>query len=188
MIIFSIVYLYFPSNNLYIENYDIELQFNSDNAYIYIEDQISIGYRIPGTQERVNCANYFISKFLEIDNNFTYTLHNFTVYSTECQNVLFKLNENYSNIVILASHYDSRARATKDLVNTSAHVPGANDGASGCAVLIEIANKLYAAKDNLSCQIWFLFFDAEDQGYDVGPGIPGWGWCEGSQRFVSDIH
>ncbi|UCC20300.1 MAG: M28 family peptidase [Promethearchaeota archaeon] len=184
----SIVYMYLPSNNLNIENYDIELQFNSDNAYSYIEDQLDIGYRIPGTQERVNCANYFINKFLEIDSNFTYVLHNFTVYSTECQNVLFKLNENRSNIVILGAHYDSRARATKDLVNKSAQVPGANDGASGCAVLIEIATILYMIKQNLSCQIWFLFFDAEDQGYDEGPGILGWDWCEGSQAFVSDIH
>jgi hypothetical protein len=74
------------------------------------------------------------------------------------------------------------------LVNTSAPVPGANDGASGSAVLIELAQNLYARRENLNCQIWFLFFDAEDQGYDVGPGISGWGWCEGSQQFVSEIN
>jgi glutaminyl-peptide cyclotransferase len=153
-----------------------------------VEDQLGIGYRIPGTQERVNCANYFIDKFLEIDNNFTYFLHNITVQSTDCQNLLFKLNENKTNILILGAHYDSRARATKDLINTSAPVPGANDGASGSAVLIELAQNLYDRRENLSCQIWFVFFDAEDQGYDVGPGIPGWGWCEGSHQFVSDIN
>jgi Zn-dependent M28 family amino/carboxypeptidase len=136
----------------------------------------------------VNCANYFITKFLEIDSNFTYSLHNFTVQSTACQNVLFKLNENKSNIVILGAHYDSRARATKDLINTSAPVPGANDGASGSAVLIELARAFYAMRENLSCQIWFLFFDAEDQGKDLEHGISEWKWCEGSQKFVSDIN
>ncbi|MFX0023603.1 MAG: M28 family peptidase [Candidatus Hermodarchaeota archaeon] len=136
----------------------------------------------------MNCANYFVNKFLEIDNNFIYILHNFTVQSTNCQNVLFKLNENKTNIIILGAHYDSRARATKDLINTSAHVPGANDGASGSAVLIELARNLYTRRENLSCQIWFVFFDAEDQGYDFGPGISGWGWCEGSQQFVSEIN
>lgn len=186
--VFSLVYLYFPTSNLNIQNYEIDLQFSADNAYIYTEDQLDIGFRIPGTQERVNCANYFITKFLEIDSNFTYVLHNFTVYSTDCQNVLFKLNENKSNIVILGAHYDSRARATKDLINTSAPVPGANDGASGCSVLIELANIFHVMKKNLSCQLWFVFFDAEDQGYDEGPGIPGWGWCEGSQNFVSEIN
>ncbi len=74
------------------------------------------------------------------------------------------------------------------MINTSVPVPGANDGASGSAVLIELAQHLYDRRENLSCQIWFLFFDAEDQGYDYGPGISGWGWCEGSQQFVSEIN
>ncbi len=74
------------------------------------------------------------------------------------------------------------------MTNTSAPVPGANDGASGSAVLVELAQNLYMMRENLSCQIWFVFFDAEDQGYDVGPGISGWGWCEGSQQFVTEIN
>jgi len=180
-------YFYFPSTSLSVQNYEISLQFNCTNAYSYIDDQLDIGFRIPGTQERVNCANYFISKFKEIDNNYTYVLHNFTTHLTECQNVLFKLNENKSNIVILSAHYDSRAKATKD-VNKSAHVPGANDGASGPAILIELAKTLYNQKANLLCQIWFLFFDAEDQGRDEGGyGMDGWDWCEGSEKFVEDI-
>ncbi|MFX1388403.1 MAG: hypothetical protein ACFE9M_14385, partial [Promethearchaeota archaeon] len=101
-----------PSPPINLQNYEKDLQFNSDNAYSYIQDQLDIGFRIPGTQERVNCANYFTSKFEEIDSNFTYILHNFTTHLTECQNVLFKLNENNSNIVILGAHYDSRAKAT----------------------------------------------------------------------------
>ncbi len=121
--------------------------------------------------------------------NFTYIFHNFTVQSIDCQNVLFKLNEHLNNIVILSSHYDSRARATKDpdVLKRDDPIPGANDGASGCAVLIDLARIFYTLKDNLSCQIWFLFFDAEDQGYDYGPGISGWDWCEGSNKFVEDI-
>lgn len=149
-----------------------------------------MGFRIPGTPERINCTNYFITRFKEIDPNITYILHNFTVHSIECQNVLFKINQNLSNIVILGAHYDSRAKATKDPnpSNRSDPVPGANDGASGSAVLIELANVLYQSKENLSCQLWFLFFDAEDQGVDSGgSGITGWGWCEGSKKFVSDI-
>jgi len=178
---------YFSTNNLEVQNIDVELKFNGDQAFTYLEDQLNIGYRIPGTQESIDCANYFISKFKEIDSNFTYVLHNFIIHSTNCQNVLFKLNENQNNIVILGAHYDSRARATKD-INKSAHVPGANDGASGSAVLIELAKAFYNVRENLSCQIWFLFFDAEDQGYDEGgPGIIGWDWVEGSTNFVNNI-
>jgi Zn-dependent M28 family amino/carboxypeptidase len=97
------------------------------------------------------------------------------------------MNENYTNIVILGAHYDSRAKATKDSTNPDLPVPGANDGASGSAVLIELAEALFNRINNLFVQIWFLFFDAEDQGYDVGPGIPGWDWIEGSEQFVLEI-
>jgi len=178
---------YFSTNNLNVQNVAVELKFNGDDAFSYIQDQLNLGYRIPGTQERVDCANYFISKFKEIDSNFSYVLHDFIIHSTNCQNVLFKLNENQSNIVILGAHYDTRARATKD-INTSAHVSGANDGASGSAVLIELAKAFYEVKENLTSQIWFLFFDAEDQGYDEGgAGIVGWDWIEGSTNFVNNI-
>jgi Zn-dependent M28 family amino/carboxypeptidase len=153
---------------------------------VFLADQVNLGFRIPGTQPRIDCANYFISKFKEIDSNFTYFLHNFTIQSVECQNVLFKLNENISNIIILGAHYDTRAKAEKDTnpENRTDPVPGANDGASGAAVLIELANVFYEVRSYISSQIWFLFFDAEDQGSD---GIPGWDWVEGSKKFVNSI-
>jgi glutaminyl-peptide cyclotransferase len=178
------------SNNF--RNLNVPLQFNATNAYTYLEDQLNINtthYRIPGTEGREECAEYFIEKFKEIDANFTYVLHNFTILSVDCQNVLFKLNEQSDNIVILGSHYDSRARATKDPDEAKRNepVPGANDGASGCAVLIDLARVFYLLRSNLTCQLWFLFFDAEDQGDDYGPGISGWDWCEGSDKFVEDI-
>jgi glutaminyl-peptide cyclotransferase len=183
------LFLLFGNN---IRNINVTLQFNATNAYTYVEDQLNINtthYRIPGSQGREQCAEYFIDKFQNIALNFTYILHNFTVQSIGCQNVLFKLNEHIDNIVILASHYDSRARATKDPdeLKRNDPVPGANDGASGCAVLIDLARIFYAYRENLTCQLWFLFFDAEDQGYDYGPGISGWDWCEGSDKFVEDI-
>ncbi len=184
------IFLLFNDNEF--TNIDIELHFNGDNAYGYVADQMNINtthYRIPGTQGREDCAQYFITKFQEIDPAINFALHNFTILSVECQNVLFKINENFSNIVILGAHYDSRANATKDSINPDLPVPGANDGASGSAVLIELAEVLYNKRQNLSVQIWFLFFDAEDQGDDIGLGfgISGWDWCVGSSRFVQDI-
>ena len=178
---------FISSNSIPIQNVDRALQFEGDNAYNFIKDQLDIGYRIPGTEESINCSHYFISKFKELNENITYLIHNFTVHSTECQNILFKFNENYTNIVILAAHYDTRARATKDSENPNDPVPGANDGASGCAILIELAKILYEQVNNLSCQLWFLFFDAEDQGLDLSYGIDNWDWCEGSRNFVQNI-
>ena len=182
------IFLFF--NDSEFTNIDIELRFNGDTAYTYVADQMSINtthYRIPGTQGREDCAQYFIDKFQQIDPAINFVLHNFTIQSVECQNVLFKMNENFTNILILGAHYDSRARATKDSTNPDLPVPGANDGASGSAVLIELAKVLYSRMNNLSVQIWFLFFDAEDQGIDLGVGISGWDWIEGSKQFVLEI-
>jgi len=169
------------------KNIDVPLSFNKFNAYNHIVNQLALGYRIPGTQARIDCANYFVSEFQSIDPNFSYILHNFSVHGVACQNVLFKLNPHLNNIIILGAHYDSRAKATKDPLRPSDPVPGANDGASGSAVLIELARVFYSVRNSLESQIWFLFFDAEDQGYDVAPGIPGWDWCEGSWEFANNI-
>ena len=173
-----------------LQNVDVNLDFNADNAYNHVVNQTNKGYRIPGTNESRNCTSYFVSEFQGIEISVNYTLHNYTIHSTSCQNALFKLNEDNENIVILGAHYDSRARATKDPTFSNRNLPiqGANDGASGCAVLLELARVFYQIKDNLSCQIWFVFFDAEDQGSDSGGyGMDGWDWCEGSQKFVSEI-
>lgn len=186
---FILLYNLIFSSGLTVKNLDIELQFNSSNSYIFIKNQTQdIGNRIPGTPESRECVQFFISEFQKIDNDYSYSYHNFSVYNTNCSNVLFKMNDDKEHIVILGAHYDSRKRATKDISsNKDKPVPGANDGASGCAVLLELARILYDQRENLSSQIWFLFFDAEDQGYDYGYGIPDWDWCEGSKRFVNDL-
>ncbi len=186
--IFIIVYNLLSPSKLIANNLDIDLQYNAGNSYIYIKNQtMDIGNRIPGTNKSKECIRFFISKFHEIDSNFSYYYHNFSVLGVNCSNILFKLNKEKEHIIILGAHFDSRARATKDSGNINQPVPGANDGASGCAALIELARIFYSKRNNLSAQIWFLFFDAEDQGIDESYGIYGWDWCEGSKRFVNQL-
>ena len=75
-----------PNNNKF-TNIDIELHFNGDTAYSYVVDQMNINtthYRIPGTQGREDCAQYFIDKFQLIDPTINFALHNFTIFSVEC--------------------------------------------------------------------------------------------------------
>lgn len=187
--VFIVFYNILLNSQTSIDNLDVELQYNAGNSYTYIKNQTQdVGNRIPGTPESKKCLKFFISEFHKIDLNFSYCYHNFTVLEVNCSNILFKLNEQKENIIILGAHFDSRARATKDSeANKNKPVPGANDGASGSAVLLELARVLYEKKEELDCQIWFLFFDAEDQGYDYGYGIDGWSWCEGSTQFVADL-
>jgi glutaminyl-peptide cyclotransferase len=174
-------------------NVDVELNFNGDAAYLNVQAQMDLNntqFRIPGSQGNLDCRSFFISKFKSIDPLFSYILHNFTIHEVNCTNLIFKLNPHESNILILGAHYDTRARATKDptISNRNLPVPGANDGASGCGVLLELAKTFYNNRNNLSAQIWFTFFDAEDQGYDYSAGISNWNWCEGSNKMAQDVN
>jgi Zn-dependent M28 family amino/carboxypeptidase len=83
-------------------------------------------------------------------------------------------------LIILAAHYDTRMFADKDPdpLKQLEPVPGANDGASGVAVLLELARVLPTD----SVPVWLVFFDAEDNGR-----IQGWDWILGSQVFVSEL-
>ena len=83
--------------------------------------------------------------------------------------------------IILGAHYDSRMVADHDpdpALRTQP-VPGANDGASGVAVLLELARSL---PETLPAQVWLVFFDAEDQG-----DIQGWDWILGSRAFAQQL-
>jgi glutaminyl-peptide cyclotransferase len=83
--------------------------------------------------------------------------------------------------IILGAHYDSRfiADHDPDPAKRTQPVPGANDGASGVAVLLELARVL--PKD-LQKQVWLLFIDAEDNGE-----VPGWDWILGSRAFAAQL-
>jgi Zn-dependent M28 family amino/carboxypeptidase len=83
--------------------------------------------------------------------------------------------------IVLGAHYDSRLLADHDVDLTlqSEPVPGANDGASGVAVLMELGRVI---PRDLDAQVWLVFFDAEDNG-----NIEGWDWILGSRAFVDSL-
>jgi Zn-dependent M28 family amino/carboxypeptidase len=80
--------------------------------------------------------------------------------------------------IIIGAHFDTRIYADQDPdpQKRALPVPGANDGASGVAVLLELARVL---PPDLPGEIWLVFFDAEDNG-----SIPGRDWAMGSRAFV----
>jgi glutaminyl-peptide cyclotransferase len=166
------------------------IDFNETKAYEYVEDQLNIGYRVPGTTAHTDCANWIRSQL--VGKTDAVVTHNFIVQKSgpayACQNIIGKINPGKTDIVIFGAHWDSRAVAEKDTVDKGLPIPGANDGASGVAVLIELARVLYANRASLNVEVWFLFIDAEDQGYSGGMyGLANWNWCEGSQNFTTHI-
>ncbi|MFZ1405248.1 MAG: M28 family peptidase, partial [Anaerolineae bacterium] len=85
-------------------------------------------------------------------------------------------------VVLLGAHYDTRLYADNDpdVSRRDEPVPGANDGASGVAVLLELARSLDAAA--IGDDIWLAFFDAEDNGR-----INGWEFIAGSRFMAQNL-
>jgi Zn-dependent M28 family amino/carboxypeptidase len=83
-------------------------------------------------------------------------------------------------VVIVGAHYDTRRRADQDAANPNAPVPGANDGASGVAILLELARSLDL--EAVPFEIWLTFFDAEDNG-----NLDGWDWIVGSSYMADNL-
>jgi glutaminyl-peptide cyclotransferase len=153
-------------------------EFDGSNAFQAVQFQFSLGPRMPGTTAHNEIVTW-------MQNNLEQSGWSVEIQSTEYQghpikNVIAKRGTG-NPFIILGAHYDSRLFSDQD-PNANFRqtpVPGANDGASGVAVLMELAQSL---PSNLGYQTWLVFFDAEDNG-----DISGWDWLLGSQAFVSTL-
>lgn len=152
--------------------------FDSSRAYQDIIQQTQKGSRIPGSVAHAETIQYICGQLKPY--GWELVLQELTVEGHPVKNIIAKRGSGTSWI-ILGAHYDTRAVADQDLQtkNHSLPVPGANDGASGVAVLLELGRSLPASLDK---QIWLVFFDAEDQG-----SLPGWNWILGSTGFASQL-
>jgi glutaminyl-peptide cyclotransferase len=100
------------------------------------------------------------------------------------RNLIARANLGRGNVIILGAHYDTRRLAdqTPGAAESGLPVPGAVDGASGVAVLLELGRSLDLAQ--IPREIWLVFFDVEDNGRD---GIPGWDYAAGSPAVADSL-
>jgi glutaminyl-peptide cyclotransferase len=153
-------------------------KFDGQRAYADLEKQVSFGPRIPGSEAHTRTVEY-IRQVLE-ENRWSVDIQETSMLNQPVHNVIGRKGEG-APWIILGAHYDSRLKADQDPdpQKKEQPVPGANDGASGVAVLLELARVI---PSEFNGQIWLVFFDAEDNGR-----IPGWNWILGSQAFVRDL-
>ena len=144
------------------------LEFNGTMANASITEQVNLGPRTTGSNGSAELRTMIHSELshLEVANN-TYTEDNITF-----TNVVAKYSSGEANAsrprVVLVAHYDSRDVAERDLDQnrTMEPIPGANDAASGVAVLLELGRIIPSM--NLEYDVELLFTDAEDQNYSTG--------------------
>ena len=156
-----------------------EIQFDGQSALLLVEEQMAFGPRIPGSEESRKTAAWVVEK-LE-SSGWETEIQHFIYLGTPLMNIIAKSDGvSESKPILIGAHYDTRPYADRDLNYPEAPVPGANDGASGVAVLIELARVL--DRDQLRQPVWLVFFDAEDSG-----NIDGWDWIVGSSFFADNL-
>lgn len=153
-------------------------RFDGERAYNDIAVQLNFGPRTLGSEGHAQTVKW-LQRELE-DANWDVAVQRVPYNDYTIQNIVAKRGQG-SPWIILGAHYDTRFYADND-PNPENHeqpVPGANDGASGVAVLLEIARVI---PDEIPGEVWLVFFDAEDNGR-----IPGWDWILGSRAFVDQL-
>lgn len=141
-------------------------EFSSDQAYQYIEKQLEFGPRVPNSEAHREAVHYFRNHFLETAGQEAVFVQAFEsqVYGDSLQlyNILASFGTDKKDRILLAAHWDSRPRAEEDPVNPESPMPGADDGGSGVAVLMELANIFSESEPPIGVDI--ILFDGEDYG------------------------
>ena len=102
-------------------------------------------------------------------------------------NIIGRFDPDNPTRIIVGTHYDSIVRAYADPLKPNAPMPGANNSASGVAVLLETIRVLSSIKQRPAIGIDFVFFDGEEGPLALGAGDPHWK-ALGSPYFVSRLN
>ncbi|MFV0501395.1 MAG: M28 family peptidase [Bacteroidales bacterium] len=169
--------------------------FNADSAYAYVKAQCDFGPRTPESKAHKDCAEYIIDFMKE--NCDTVYIQNFSskLYNgkdVKGINIIASINPQAKERILLGAHWDSRLWADNDPDEKNHKTPilGANDGASGVGVLMEMA-RVIKGKPLNDIGVDIVLFDLEDQ------GCPQWDetdiqdqrdWALGSQYWAKNTH
>lgn len=164
--------------------------FNCDSAYTYVAKQVDFGPRVPGTQSHKLCGDWLVSmldKYADTVYVQPFKARIYTGEVKEGRNIFAQFNPDIQKRILLCAHWDSRPYADydPDPKNHNLPIPGANDGASGVGVLLELARIIH--KQNISIDIDIAFWDLEDWGEPQNVNnYGGEYWCLGSQYWCKN--
>ena len=178
--------------------------FVADSAFAYCQAQCDFGPRTMNSDAHEQCAQWIIKKFEQFGCKVTTQQATLTGYDgtpLKSTNIIASYTPSNNNIspqggtegglILLCAHWDSRPWADNDpdSANWRKPVMAANDGASGVAVMLEIARQLQKA-DSLKVGVDFICFDAEDWGtpqWDTTTQVNGDPWALGAQYWAQQF-
>jgi len=166
--------------------------FDADSAYYYVERQVSFGPRVPNSQAHINCGDWLqatLGQFADTLYLQTMRLRAYDGTILNLRNIIGSFQPDKRSRVLLCAHWDSRPWADHDPNPDNHYEPvlGANDGASGVGVLLELARMLSQSQPNIGVDI--IFFDGEDYGKHKSSNMPDQdSWALGSQHWSHNPH
>lgn len=168
--------------------------FNADSAYAFCAEQCAFGPRTMNSEAHDKCAEWIIGKFRQYGCDVIEQKADLKGYdgtTLRSNNIIAQYKPELTTRILLCAHWDSRPWADNDpdSANWRKPVMAANDGASGVAVMLEVARLLQKA-DSLQVGVDFVCFDAEDWGTPQWASVEDNGdtWALGAQYWAENPH
>lgn len=170
--------------------------FSADSAYTYIAQQLAFGARVPGTQAHEACGDWLVSELArhgaQVKNQHG-TMTNYAGKPQAIRNIVAILEGNTSHAILLCAHWDCRPWSDEEELYEDRFEPvmGANDGASGVGVILEMVRQLSIrkSKGEFIPTVQVVFFDCEDMGTPAHftGSQRDHTWCLGSQYWAQQL-
>lgn len=165
--------------------------FSEDSAFLFLQEQCNFGPRVPNSPAHDSCAQYLLNKFLQYGASASLQRFEAKAYNGDVlrsANIIAQINPHLQRRIILFAHWDSRPYCDNgSQTNWYKPVMGANDGASGVAVLLELTRIWQITSPSIGVDI--VLFDAEDYGSpSFSSEYKQDSWCLGSQYWGAKPH
>lgn len=167
------------------ENSAIPGAFDADSAYMYVSRQVDFGPRVPNSEAHHRAADWLAAELRRHGAEVTEQRADLKAFDgtiLHARNIFGRYNPEQTDRTLLLAHYDCRPWADQDSDSANHKLPvdGANDGASGVGVLLEMARQMNSVNPGKGIDI--LFVDAEDWGAENDDDS----WALGARYFVEN--
>ncbi len=153
--------------------------------YSYVEKQLENGPRVVGSKAHQMTKEFFLGTLRQYADKIETQDFELTGYDNEklaLTNIIAKFNLTAKKRIFICGHWDSRPRSDQDtdIKLRTQPVMGANDGASGCAVMLELARLMKTKMPDVGVDL--IFLDGEDYGKSSDLSM----FCLGSKYFAAN--
>ena len=175
---------------------DVRCAFSADSAYTYIAQQLAFGPRVPGTEAHEACGDWLVSELArhgaQVKSQYG-IMTNYAGKAQDIRNIVAMLEGNTPHAILLCAHWDCRPWSDEEERYEDRFEPvmGANDGASGVGVILEMVRQLSIrkSKGEFIPTVQVVFFDCEDMGTPAHftGSQRDHTWCLGSQYWAQEL-